>query len=289
MSAVRIAAESARDLVLRAAASSEPALSLRAHLQVSFLTAGFSRMEAEEAAELWRTRFDEELARQLDRWTHRRIPVPGVLSANGQMLLTPANPRYSEIAPSGGLSGEHWRWEELLRNAGPEGLKLLGTAWLVGLGCRPVLVVDGPGDCGVDALGLLDPRLAGPHLVTLQAKSTGAAALPLPTVREDVLKYRREFATSDLSARVLQRLFGSSPSAAGVTDSYVVWTGAALTDQVLPFAQQHRVLVRDRAQAAWALSRRFALHDVQQLLADHPTVPRSLDVDWSMRIAPLLS
>lgn len=229
---------------------------------------GTPRIVAEERAEEWRQLLVEWIKRELVRWEEVGASPPAWFAEDGRTLLTWSHPKFQDrtgYPSTGSLYFEALRWIGML-----EGRAFLipCAVFLRSIGANPIYITDGPGDEGIDLIGMVEKGALHSTTIFVQAKSGGG-----PMSRDAMLleyaKYKHLFRTSKYGQ--YRRALPKSPS--GSSFVYAVAARAGFAPAAQEAAARLGILLRSDIQLAQYIEDRYqtisSVRDMEERMSAH--------------------
>lgn len=244
------------------------AINVLAQFATYLVNEGTPQIVAEERAEEWRRLLIDRITRELVHWEKVGTSRPAWFAEDGQTLLTWSHPRFVERTgfPSANLL--YFEALEWIRALNGKAFLIPCAVFLRSMGADPIYITDGPGDEGIDLIGMVNGGALHSTTVFVQAKSGGG-----PMSRDAMLleygKYKHLFRTTKYNE--YRRALPENPS--GRSFVYAIAARAGFLHAAQEIGARLGILLRSDIQLAQYVEDRYqtisTVHDMAERMSRH--------------------
>lgn len=228
-------------------------INLRMLLKGRLITEGYLLDQADELAEAWFDRLNNELVSSLTNWTQIGLPSPLAASGSPDTFITHLHPLYEDITQQY-FPKDYNKYFNLLEEIDDKRFLYISACMLYDVGCNPIYITDRTNDGGVDCIGAVASGPARSLCIFLQAK-TSVNKIPKSVLQLEHRKF------TDLHGSVLMNDYlaalGKLASPDGCSISYGITSNNEFEGPARAYGTNHRFLIRSRRQIAYWLSCKY--------------------------------
>lgn len=259
-------------------------INLELSLKNRLITEGYPIINAEELAESWVIRLQEEIHVNINDWYSIGLPSPVIIDQSvNNLLITYNHQNYLAFVDGCGLKPEYGNFLTLIRNSSSKEFLIISACLLYIIGCDPIFITDKPGDEGVDCLGQINTGPIRSLCIFVQSK-TSTSTISRDQVRGDYKKF------CDLKNKALMinylAALGKNPSSDGLSYCYLFITNNEFQKSAREYSNQDRILIRSCRQIAYFLSNCFDYSNLEKLINDCAS---TIKCDLNFNLKPVIS
>ena len=247
------------DVLVPHLVSPEPreAINLRIEFSRYLMESQYSRHRAVEIAEGELQALTKTLDRYMADWEEQGIPRPICETDQDDVFLTWSHKKfqaYSGLTES--LDRNYCEVLQYLGDADPKQFLVLCGLWLRCVGCRTILVCDGPNDGGVDLLGVIPDGGLRSIVLVIQAK-TSRHNIDAKTVLSDFNKYEWHRTQNTATFSRYRNALRVDDRIDGTAWVYLVLSNSAFGRGAQKIARSTGFLLRSARQMALVLRQQY--------------------------------
>ena len=261
------------------------AFNLRIEFRKFLQTRDFPRERASEVAEEELIRLVRAIETRMREWDEQGVPRPLHATDQEAVFVTWAHGSFVRYAGHMTIDRNYCEILQYVRTAGPKRFVILSALWLRCLGCRRILVSDGPHDGGVDVLGVIGSGGLRSLAVFVQSK-TSSSKVNRDTIAKEHSTFSALAVPTNHRFAAYRKALNIETHEDGTATVYLVLSNNSFDGGARKMARTLGLLLRSPQQIAQLLSRRYSLRRIEEIVE---VVAPSVRADLTRNLWEVLS